>query len=176
MTRTTLRRTAATIALAATAVGVVVGASATGSAAATGKSDLARVQAATARFHDVAVAEAYGYVPVSGCEELPGTGAMGIHYLHPGLASDGEIVPTSPEILLYAPTAEGLRLVGVEYFVAEAAAPVPPSVLGRPLDGPMDGHGPGMPRHYDLHVWLWKHNPAGMTAPWNPALTCAGQQ
>jgi hypothetical protein len=23
-----------------------------------------------------------------------------------------------------------------------------------------------------LHVWLWKHNPSGMFADWNPNVTC----
>jgi hypothetical protein len=32
-----------------------------------------------------------------------------------------------------------------------------------------------MPRdlhHYDLHVWLWKENPAGLFKPINPSMTC----
>ena len=37
-----------------------------------------------------------------------------------------------------------------------------------PFDGPMLGHEPGMPIHYDLHAWLWKQNPSGMFARWNP--------
>lgn len=176
MKRTTIRRAVVSAGLVATAATAVLGAAATGSAAAPaqGKDDLAVVRAATAKYHDVDVATAHGYIPVSPCEQLPGAGAMGVHYLHPGLASDAEIDPAHPELLLYAPTADGMTLVAVEYFVASAAVPagVTPSVLGRPMDGPMAGHSPEMPEHYDLHVWLWKHNPAGMTAPWNPALSC----
>lgn len=41
-----------------------------------------------------------------------------------------------------------------------------------PFDGPMLGHEQGMPVHSDLHVWLYKHNPAGMLEPWNPAVSC----
>ena len=33
-----------------------------------------------------------------------------------------------------------------------------------PFDSPMLGHEPGMPVHYDLHVWLYRHNPAGLFA------------
>jgi hypothetical protein len=29
-----------------------------------------------------------------------------------------------------------------------------------------------MPVHYDLHVWLWQDNPAGMFALFNPTVTC----
>jgi hypothetical protein len=36
-----------------------------------------------------------------------------------------------------------------------------PSVFGLPFDGPMEGHNAFMPRHYDLHVWIWHHNPSG---------------
>jgi hypothetical protein len=36
----------------------------------------------------------------------------------------------------------------------------------------MPGHQPGMPIHYDLHVWLWMDNPSGMFAPWNPRVRC----
>jgi hypothetical protein len=50
-------------------------------------------------------------------------------------------------------------------------------LFGQPFDGPMEGHEPLMPHsthHYDLHVWLWKENPAGLFKPTNPTLTCAG--
>jgi hypothetical protein len=138
-----------------------------------GTSDLAAVRAATAKFHDVSTALAAGYVPVSPCEQLPGAGAMGIHYLNPALAADRAVDPLRPEVLLYLPTDDGPRLVGVEWWVAEAAAGgTRPTVLGQPFEGPMDGHAPGMPRHYDKHLWIWADNPAGAWAPWNPALSC----
>lgn len=61
--------------------------------------------------------------------------------------------------------------MGVEWWAADAGQPTP-SVLGIPLDGPMPGHGPDMPTHYDLHAWIWKANPSGMFAAWNPNVTC----
>jgi hypothetical protein len=97
---------------------------------------------------------------------------MGVHYLNPALAGDALVDLTRPEVLLYVPGGEGLELAGVEYFVAEAAAPTRPTVVGRPFNGPMAGHNPQLPSHYDLHLWIWRHNPAGMSAPWNPALSC----
>jgi hypothetical protein len=36
----------------------------------------------------------------------------------------------------------------------------------------MLGHDPMMPVHYDLHVWLYDSNPAGVFAPWNPSVDC----
>ncbi len=41
-----------------------------------------------------------------------------------------------------------------------------------PLAGPMPGHEDGMPVHYDLHVWLYRSNPAGQLADWNPKVSC----
>ena len=52
-----------------------------------------------------------------------------------------------------------------------------PRLFEKPFDGPMEGHDPLMPQalhHYDLHVWLWKDNPAGMFAPTNPDVSCSG--
>lgn len=48
-----------------------------------------------------------------------------------------------------------------------------PLMFGQAFAGPMEGHFPGTPMHYDLHVWTWAHNPAGMFAEWNPALSCS---
>ena len=142
-----------------------------GTGAAASRQQIAQVRQATAKYHNVNQALADGYIPVSGCEALPGVGAMGIHYLNPALASDLAVDPLAPEILLYAPSADGLRLVGVEYFVASVGQPAP-SVLGQAFDGPMAGHSPGMPEHYDLHAWLWQANPAGLFAAWNPHVSC----
>jgi hypothetical protein len=62
------------------------------------------------------------------------------------------------------------------------AAEPPPSIdnpapvlFGRTFDGPMPGHAPGMPWHYDLHVWAWEHNPAGTFSQFNPSLACPAQ-
>ena len=69
-----------------------------------------------------------------------------------------------------------LQLVAAEWF-----SPLTPELkgrpelFGRPFDGPMEGHHPLMPHglhHYDLHVWLWKDNPAGMFSPTNPKIKC----
>jgi hypothetical protein len=156
-------------------------------------SDWQSVKAATARFHSFKKAQAAGYTTEDEpCVALPDGGAMGIHAVDRQAASDQSIDPEQPEILLYIPKANGkLKLVGVEYFqvalvnTAEGPAPLfgedppengfftpPPSVLGQTFDGPMPGHHPAMPWHYDLHVWLWENNPDGLFAPFNPTLSC----
>jgi hypothetical protein len=137
------------------------------------------VHDATKQYRDVDVALSDGYVPVGECAELAGVGGMGYHYLNPELAVDTVIDPARPEILVYQRDRTGrLRLGAVEYFVADADQDLStdgdrPSLFGAfPFDGPMAGHEQGMAIHYDLHVWLYRHNPAGQLAPWNPKVTC----
>lgn len=135
------------------------------------------VKAAMSRYHSLKQAEKAGYVRMSPCVASP-AGAMGFHYENAALMADDTIDPTRPEILLYAPKANGrLRLVGVEYWKRDADGSLAtsgdrPSLFGVPFEGPMPGHSPVMPPHYDLHVWLFAKNPNGMFAPFNPAVTC----
>lgn len=137
------------------------------------------IREATDRFRDVDTAIAAGYVPTDVCAGNPEMGgAMGYHYVNRGLAGDAVIDPTLPEILLYAPVgADALELVAIEYFMVDADGDLStdddrPTLLGNPFDGPMEGHEPGMPVHYDIHAWVWKHNPAGELTPWNPDVQC----
>jgi hypothetical protein len=149
------------------------------------------VKHATAPYQSVEAAEAAGYVRASPCESSP-AGGMGYHYLNAALAADLVVDPLRPEVLLYAPKQNGeLKLVAVEYLVVALAntpaGPAPwfgsspppggffnpaPTLFGRTFDGPMAGHGPGMPWHYDLHAWIWRHNPNGTLAQWNPIVHC----
>jgi hypothetical protein len=132
----------------------------------------AKAVVALAKYVDVNRALADGYIPVSGCEAVPGLGGMGIHYLNPALGSDLVTDPFKPEILLYAPNGRGgLDLLGPEYFQAEVGQPRP-TANGQAFDGPMPGHNPQMPVHYDLHAWLFKYNPSGLFAPFNPRVKC----
>lgn len=135
---------------------------------------LAAVRAATAKYHDVDTAIAEGYRPSEHCVSSP-AGAMGFHYTHPQRLAT--LDPQRPAILMYLPSPEGLQLAGVEYFQPDADQNMAtdgdrPVMFGHAFDGPMPGHEPGMPIHYDLHVWLWKDNPSGMFSAWNPAASC----
>ena len=129
-----------------------------------------------------------GYFSTVGCVEYPKggghrqvpypPGGMGVHFLNPALI--GPVVDIAkPPIVIYEPDAAGkLRLVGVEWFVPLATGVKErPQLLGRPFDGPMEGHEPLLPNglhHYDLHAWLWKPNPAGLFSPTHPNIKCAG--
>jgi hypothetical protein len=168
-------KTFAVLALAALVVALV----AIVTASASSPDELQAVKAATARYHSFAQAQAAGYT-IAGepCVAAPGLGAMGIHAINPALITDPAINPMQPEILLYLPKANGgLELIGVEYMKVDADQDLAtdgdrPSVLGHPFDGPMPGHNPTMPIHYDLHLWFWADNPAGFFAPFNPNLSC----
>ncbi|HSJ91287.1 MAG TPA: hypothetical protein VK917_04420 [Ilumatobacter sp.] len=137
------------------------------------------IRDATRQFRDVDAAIAAGYLPTEECAALPdGSAGMGYHYVNPTLAADAFIDPTMPEILVYVEDEQGsLELGAVEYFAADAdqdlsTADDRPTLMGHPFDGPMAGHEPGMPVHYDLHVWLYERNPAGELSAWNPDVSC----
>lgn len=145
---------------------------------------LAKTKAALDKYRSVAAAEADGYHAEGPCESTATDpeatwwgGAMGIHYVNDTLLR-GPIVAVKPPILTYAPAAGGgLQLLAAEWFQPDADQNTltdddRPSLFGRAFDGPMAGHAPGMPMHYDLHVWLWAHNPSGLFAPWNPTVSC----
>ncbi len=133
---------------------------------------------ATRQFRNPEAAVAAGYIPTDECAELPGVGGMGFHYVNPAALATAGIDPTLPEILVYYTAANGKRRLGsIEYFAADgdqnlATDADRPTLFGKPFDGPMPGHGPDMPVHYDLHVWLYKRNPAGTLAAWNPNVSC----
>ena len=134
------------------------------------------IRKATKRFKDVRQARRAGYVRSGECVSGP-EGGMGVHYTHPGLAQDRRLNIRRPEILVYEPRGERRRLVAVEYYRADADGRLDtdddrPYLFDRGFDGPMEGHEPGMPVHYDLHAWVWKRNPAGTFAMWNPRVEC----
>jgi hypothetical protein len=142
-------------------------------ALADGQSDLAGVRAMTAQYHRAEAAQAAGWNLQPGldeCVELPGVGGMGYHFVNPALLFDTELDPLYPEALVYAPGPNGqFMLVAVEYIVPAAlwdAGQGLPSVLGHDLL-----YNPHLDL-YTLHVWIWKHNPAGMFEDWNPTVSC----
>jgi hypothetical protein len=133
--------------------------------------DLMRVAAATARYHDVDRAIADGYRSTGTCFSSA-LGGMGIHYVKPDIEGDAISDLTEPELLLYDPSPHGRpRLVGVEYLQPDLGQ-ARPAMMGQPFDGPMTGHFPGQPTHYDLHIWIWRLNPRGLFSPWNPRVSC----
>jgi hypothetical protein len=135
-------------------------------------SQLAQLRAATDKYHDVSVAIADGYTPTEDCVASP-SGGMGYHYVNFAEAMNPASSPTKPDVLLYAPSPSGPRLVGVEWIVFDAdqdmATVEHHSVLGQAFNGPMTH---GLPVHYDLHAWVWQANPEGVFEDFNPTVRC----
>jgi hypothetical protein len=151
---------------------------------------------------DVALAEGYIRDPMNICDtaEMMGRpaeyGVMGIHFFRPDLLGitgppDPRVTGTGthtdfrqPSILIYEPRPDGsLELVAVENLVFIKAWEAGgnqerPAFQGRAYDLMADD--PSTPideahhfePHYDLHVWLYRENPNGMFAQFNPNATC----
>jgi hypothetical protein len=137
--------------------------------------ELAEVRAQLEKYRDPVVAVHDGYFSTLGCVVYE-EGGMGVHFINPRLFGP-EPDPHAPQILVYEPDPQGrLHLVAAEWFIPlETGVQGRPSLFGQPFDGPMAGHAPLMPaalHHYDLHVWLFKDNPAGMFKSTNPDVTC----
>ena len=171
----------------------------------TAEPDLDAVRAATARFRDVKVAQAEGYIrdPMNVCDTAAmmgrpnELGAMGVHYFRPDLL--GITAPPNPRvngtgthtdflkpsILIYEPQADGsLELVAVENLVFakawhEAGNERPPTFHGVEYDSMKDDPATAIDEahmfepHYDRHVWLYRDNPNGLFAQFNPQVSCA---
>ena len=151
---------------------------------------------------NVALAEGYVRDPMNMCETAakmgrPGElGAMGIHYFRPDLLGitappnprvNGDGIHTDflkPSILIYEPQADGrLALVAVENLVFEAAWKAAgnkeiPRFHGVPFDHMADDPATETDEahmfepHYDRHVWIFRDNPNGVFAPFNPKVSC----
>jgi hypothetical protein len=129
---------------------------------------LAQVRRATAPFHRLEQAEAAGWdTDITGCMEHPELGGMGHHYANLELLDD-KVELERPEALLYAPHNGDMRLVAVEYIVPFEAweEPDPPSLFGRHF---MANEAFQV---WALHAWIWRDNPAGIFADWNPRVSC----
>jgi hypothetical protein len=151
----------------ALAVGALTAVAALAVPGAASHAGLAEVRAATARYHQPGAAAADGYVDTGDCVVAP-SGGMGVHHVRFDRI-DGELDPTAPEILLFEPTTHRDRLVGVEY-AAIAPEEEPPSMFGEQFDKLVsNGDGTAM---WVLHAWIWRQNPNGTFAPFNPRVSC----
>jgi hypothetical protein len=151
--------------------------SSTGESAAV-HAQLAELHRLTAPYHNVHKAEAAGYHIETTCVSNPTLGAMGYHAVNTALRNDAEIALLKPDVLLYERQPNGhYRLNGVEYFVLKStwdaahggATAAPPILFGAHV--PLSNH-PPFGEHYELHVWIFKHNPSGKFFSWNPTVSC----
>lgn len=152
---------------------------------------------------NVALAEGYVRDPTNMCDtaDMMGRpkelGAMGIHFFRPDLLGiSGPPNPRvsgtgthtdfrKPSILIYEPQADGsLKLVAVENLVFDKAWKAAgkgdwPSFQGQPYNAMADDPSTSVDEahlfepHHDLHVWLYRDNPNGLFAQFNPKVNCA---
>jgi hypothetical protein len=137
---------------------------------------LATIRQATAQYHRVDAALADGYVVGSPCEAIA-AGGIGIHYRKSSLI-DGVVDRSQPELLVYEPQANGNLVLVAVAFVVRASSwdltnTVPPVLGDQVFEDKRvpDWSSPPFPS-YELHVWVWKHNPDGMYATTNPTVSC----
>ena len=111
--------------------------------------ELEQVRANLDKYRDPVLAVHDGYFSTVGCVEYPdggheGTmpyapGGMGVHFLNMQLIGP-TLDPAKPQVLIYEPDGDKLRLVAAEWFVPmEAAGQTRPAIFGKQLEGPMEG-------------------------------------
>jgi hypothetical protein len=124
---------------------------------------LDQVRDATARFRDVAKAEAEGYADIG--LFVPN---MGWHYMKEKLV-DEKFDPTRPELLVYAddPCGGKRRLVAVEYAVPLSLSKrAPQGFAGRADEWDANQQF----QLWTLHAWVFEFNENGVFNPFNPRL------
>ena len=157
--------------------GGAVGAAADAHESPTPSAQLGEVNRATARYHSLRTARADGFAAFSldpdnpdvpTCFDSP-DGGMGVHFVR---HIDGVLDANDPEALVYeVERSWSVKLVAVEYIVPEEFVDPddPPMLFGEMLH-----HHPFLPV-YILHAWIWKSNPDGVFADFNPRVgACPG--
>ncbi|WP_416959614.1 hypothetical protein [Streptomyces sp. Agncl-13] len=135
--------------------------------------ELSKTTQATAKYGYEGFAAAGGYARTDTCVADPTEGGMGYHYVNP--ANIDSVDPQKPAALVYADgfndkytgTSSGgsRKLVAVEWVVKDTGQTAP-TLFGQTFQ---KGQLPG---YFTLHAWLYKPNPAGLFAAWNPEVVC----
>ncbi len=122
--------------------------------------ELARVRAATAKYHDINKAIADGYADIN--LYVPN---MGWHFLNSGVL-DATFDMEHPELLVYMDKpGGGYQLVAVEYAVPlSLSVNAPEGFTGS--EDVWDVNAAF--QLWTLHAWVWYNNPNGVFAPFNP--------
>lgn len=135
------------------------------------RKELAQVRRATARYHNIANAYADGYTEVDPPFVLPGVGCH-LWDLNALFGDMGKIELSRPELLIYSDCSQDAggraELRAVEYArpcngLCDEAN-LPDGFSGE--DDVWEVFGDNI--LWTLHVWVWRHNPAGMFVKINP--------
>jgi len=160
---------------------------------------IARVRAATARYHDINVALEEGFTAIAPgtCHNGDDGYPVGISYVNIPRFLSAEVDPDEPEFISYIPTGDGnVRLVSIAYGNRSLFRDTrPPNTPGyraglfpwqqfvippylEEVSGPFSLFGQEARRTfsgrwlYIVNVWPWAPNPNGMFADGNPSLSC----
>ena len=134
-----------------------------------GNADLAAANMAAAMYQDIEQAEAAGYVSTLetlGCFEDPQLGGMGLHYANEALTDANLDAARHPKHCSTSSTTEATSRpssptsTSCQSMCGPAAEP--PRLFGR------DFHRHPVLPVWILHTWIWKDNPAGVFADFNP--------
>jgi len=137
---------------------------------------LSKTYQATAKYGYEAFAAGGGYMRTDTCAEDLAEGGMGYHYVNLANAVSPPD-PQKPAALLYADgfkdeyTGEsdfggGRKLVAVEWMVKDTGQTTAPTLFGQTFQKGL------FPGYFTLHAWIYKPNPKGLFAPWNPEVVC----
>jgi len=109
---------------------------------------------------------------VTQCRDNPPIGGMGYHFANLGRIDGAQPKVLEPEILVFAPRRNGrIALAAVEYIVPFALWDgEPPRLFGQEFRANNND------QVWQLHVWLWRYNPAGLFEDWNPRVSCGDHQ
>jgi hypothetical protein len=128
---------------------------------------LLALRAATAPFQrfEAAVKAGWNVQAPPGCFESP-AGGMGFHWNN--AANVGTLDPSKPQFVMYEPQQDGsMKLVGAEFIFPGVPTDPPPVLFGQKFTYNT------VFQVWALHVWIWKENPSGLYADWNPRVSCA---
>jgi hypothetical protein len=127
------------------------------------QSQLSSLRNAVAAYHSLDAAEADGFVPLLTCFDDPVLGGMGQHYFIPSRM--GVVSLNEPTALVYEVHDGRFNLVAVEYIVPDPEKVLAaPRLLGRNFTYLDALH------VWKLHAWIFRPNPAGMFADYNPSI------
>lgn len=128
---------------------------------------LLALRAATAPFQRLEAARGAGWSDQSpaGCF-ASAAGGMGFHWVN--AANVGTLDPSKPQFVMYEPQQDGsMKLVGAEFIFPGVPTDPVPVLFGQHFTYNT------VFNVWALHVWVWKENPSGLYADWNPRVSCA---
>lgn len=150
--------------------------------------ELEAVRASLSKYRDLAQSETEFYMAV-GCiyyGDIDGGVAQKFDPSMPGEMTqvsythliDDALDPEKPEGLIYEQTPDGeFKLAAAVWMLQAGPDTKRPKLFGQEFEGPVKAEKSTPLQHvklvvYELHVWLWRENTAGLFARTNPDLPC----